>query len=65
MRSGSLVKLNGLEKKFNGQVGRVVDLNLVSDGVQTGLVAVLLAPKGNAAGVWVAVQPENLILEQQ
>ena len=62
----SLVKLHGLgEKKFNGQMGRVVEMAgpvLAPDGT-TELVAVLLAPKGSREGVWVAVPPENLTIE--
>lgn len=67
VRGGSLVKLTGLEKKYNGQMGRVVDMNgpiKGPDGSETNdLVAVLLAPKGAREGVWVAVPRANLELQ--
>ena len=64
-RGGTLVKLKGLEKKYDNQVGRVVEMNgpLQSegpDGSVTEMVAVLLAPKGRHDGVWVAVPLENI-----
>ena len=63
IRDGSLVKLRSADKKFDGQVGRVVDTNVKFAHTQQGLISVLLAPKGTAQGVWVAVPPECLILQ--
>lgn len=60
VRSGSLVRLASSDKKFNGQVGRVVDTDVKFAHAAAGLVSVLLAPKGAAQGVWVAVPPECL-----
>ena len=60
IRSGSLVKLASSDKKFNGQVGRVVEMNVKFAHTNVGLVSVLLAPKGAAQGMWVAVPPDCL-----
>ena len=63
IRDGSLVKLHSADKKFDGQVGRVVATNVKFAHTQAGLVSVLLAPKGQAQGVWVAVPPECLTVQ--
>ncbi len=60
LRGGTLVKLKGLERRYNGKLGRVVEmkgpLRDNADGsAKDGLVAVLLDK-----GVWVAVPPERL-----
>ena len=60
VRTGSLVKLRSSDKKFDGQVGRVVDTNVKFEHTAAGMVSVLLAPKGHAQGVWVAVPPDCL-----
>ena len=63
IRSGSLVKLKGCDKKYDGQMGRVADTNVKFERQPDGLVSVLLAPKGNSQGVWVAVAPEYLTVQ--
>ena len=60
IRSGSLVKLASADKKFDGQVGRVIDTDVRFAHTTQGLISVLLAPKGKAQGMWVAVPPESL-----
>jgi hypothetical protein len=64
IRVGSLVKLASADKKFDGQVGRVVEMNVKFAHTSEGLVSVLLAPKGRAQGLWVAVPESALTLQQ-
>ena len=63
IRTGSLVKLASADKQFDGQVGRVIDMNVKFAHARDGLVSVLLAPRGKSQGVWVAVPPECLTLQ--
>ena len=63
IRVGSLVKLASADKKFDGQVGRVIETNVKFAHTSEGLVSVLLAPKGNAQGMWVAVPESALTLQ--
>ena len=60
IRIGTLVKLRCDDKRFTGQVGRVVEMNVKFAHTSEGLVSVLLAPKGKGTGVWVAV-PEQCL----
>ena len=60
IRVGTLVKLRCDDKRFTGQVGRVVETNVKFAHTSEGLVSVLLAPKGKGTGVWVAV-PEQCL----
>ena len=60
IRAGSLVRLASADKRFDGQVGRVVETNVKFAHTSEGLISVLLAPKGSAQGMWVAVPAESL-----
>ena len=64
LREGCLVKLASADKRFDGQVGRVVETNIKFEQMgDANLVSVLLAPKGSAQGVWVAVPPDCLTVQ--